>query len=235
MNIDPVEIRLLVLIATRRTGRPLHDEDLEQDATLKAVEAFRKQFEVRYPRAFLRKIVGDTVRDHWRRRRQTEELTSLDENIFAESPRFEERLDLERRIGLLRHGLAQLDPGKRITLDLFYVEEWSVSKIARVRKKSVSAVKMELLRARRTLAGIVRRLADKKSGLITPAANKATSGFRGMIPDHENRASTADNGATGRARTEDSPGYVREICSGSAGKGGPQSECGSVIQPDEGI
>ena len=70
MNIDPCEIRLLVRIATQRTGRPLHDEDLEQDATLKAVEAFRKQFDVRYPRAFLRKIVGDTVRDHWRRRRR---------------------------------------------------------------------------------------------------------------------------------------------------------------------
>ena len=209
MNIDPIEIRLLVLIATRRTGRPLHDEDLEQDATLKAVEAFRKQFEVRYPRAFLRKIVGDTVRDHWRRRRQTEELTELNENVLAESPRFEERLDLERRIRLLRHGLAQLDPGKRVTLELFYVEEWPVSKIARLQKKSLSAVKMELLRARRALAGIVRGLAGEKHVLATPAADKAASGFHGMIPDHENRASTADGGAVGRARTEDSPGDVR--------------------------
>ena len=221
MNIDPVEIRLLVLIATRRTGRPLHDEDLEQDATLKAVEAFRKQFEVRYPRAFLRKIVGDTVRDHWRRRRQTEELTTLDENIFAESPRFEERLDLERRIRLLRRGMAQLDPGKRITLDLFYVEEWPVSKIARAQKKSVSAVKMELLRARRALAGILRGLTDQKRVLTTPAANKAASGFRGIIPDHENRASTADDGAVGRARAQDPPGNVREICDCDAGKSGP--------------
>jgi RNA polymerase sigma-70 factor (ECF subfamily) len=163
MKIDPCEIRLLVRIATQRTGRPLHDEDLEQDVTLKAVEAFRKQFEVRHPRAFLRKIVCDTVRDHWRRRRRAE-LNVIDEMHFAESPCFEERLDMQRRLALLRAGLAQLDPGKRTTLDLFYVEERPVSEIARMQKKSVSAVKMELLRARRLLAGIVRELAEGKLG-----------------------------------------------------------------------
>lgn len=168
MNIDPVEIRLLVRIATKRTGWPVHDEDLEQDATLKAVEAFRKQFEVRYPHAFLRKIVGDTVRDHWRRRRPEEELHRIDEGIFAESPRFEERLDLQRRLDLLHRGLAQLDAAKRTTLDLFYVEELPVAEIAVLQKRSVSAVKMELLRARRLLATIVQRLGKKNSNTGQP-------------------------------------------------------------------
>jgi len=169
MNIDPCEIRMLVRIATQRTGRPLHDEDLEQDATLKALEAFRKQFEVRHPRAFLRKIVCDTVRDHWRRRRPAEGLNAIDETHFAESPRFEERLDMQRRLALLRAGMAQLDSRKRATLDLFYIEERPVSEIARLQKKSVSAVKMELLRARRLLAGILRDLgAGERGGNGTP-------------------------------------------------------------------
>jgi RNA polymerase sigma-70 factor (ECF subfamily) len=158
MNIDPCEIRRLVRIATQQTGRPLHDEDLEQDATLKAVQAVRKQFEVRFPRAFLRKIVGDTVRDHWRRRRCAADLNAIDERHLVDSPRFEERLDMQRRVTLLRRGLALLDDGKRTTLDLYYVEECPVSEIARLQKRSVSAVKMELLRARRLLAKIVRRL-----------------------------------------------------------------------------
>lgn len=159
MNIDPIEIRMLIRSETQRTGWPLHDEDLEQDATLKAVEAFRKQFEVRYPRAFLRKIVCDTVRDHWRRRRPSEDLDTIDERHLAESPRFEERLDMQRRVTLLRLGLDRLDAGKRTTLDLFYIEECPVSEIARRQKKSISAVKMELLRARRLLAKIVKGLA----------------------------------------------------------------------------
>jgi RNA polymerase sigma-70 factor (ECF subfamily) len=169
MDIDPFEIRLLVRIATRRTGRPIHDDDLVQDATLKAVEAFGKQFEVRHPRAFLRKIVCDTVRDHWRRRRPAEGLNTIDEMYFAESPRFEERLDLQRRVALLRAGLAQLDAGKRTTLHMFYVDELPVSEIARLQGKSVSAVKMEMLRARRLLAGILRDLAEGKgSSSSTP-------------------------------------------------------------------
>jgi len=162
MNIDPCEIRLLVRIATQRTGRPLHDEDLEQDATLRAVEAFRKQFEVRYPHAFLRKIVCDAVRDYWRRRRPPEDLYSLEEGRFAESPRLEEKLDMQRRIDRLRRGLARLDAGKRTTLDLYYVEELSIAEIAQFQKKSISAVKMELLRSRRLLAEFVRNAGEKK-------------------------------------------------------------------------
>jgi RNA polymerase sigma factor (sigma-70 family) len=150
MNIDPIEIRMLIRIATQRTGRPLHDEDLEQDATLKAMEAFRKQFEVRHPHAFLRKIVCDTVRDHWRRRRQSEDLNTIDEKQLAECPSFEEKLDLQRRVTLLRLGLDRLDAGKRTTLDLFYIEECPVSE-----------VKMELLRARRLLAKIVKGLGER--------------------------------------------------------------------------
>jgi RNA polymerase sigma-70 factor (ECF subfamily) len=166
MNIDPVEIRLLVRIATRRTGWPLHDEDLEQDATLKAVEAFRKQFQVRYPRAFLRKIVCDTVRDHWRRRRPEEHLNAVDETSLAERPCFEEKLDRQRRLELLQRGLARLDAGKRTTLDLFYVEECPVAEIARMQKRSVSAVKMELHRARRKLKEIVRELGKEGEGML---------------------------------------------------------------------
>ena len=71
---------------------------------------------------------------------------------------------MQRRVTLLRRGLAQLDAGKRTTLDLFYVEECPVAEIARLQKKSVSAVKMELLRARRLLAKIVRGLADRQGG-----------------------------------------------------------------------
>src|SRR5262245_43890070 len=102
MDIDPFEIRVLVRIATRKTGIPLHDEDLDQDATLKAVEAFRKQFEIRYPRAFLRKIVADAVRDHWRKRRVLEELDSVDESQLSYLPRLEDELDRRSQARLLR-------------------------------------------------------------------------------------------------------------------------------------
>jgi RNA polymerase sigma factor (sigma-70 family) len=165
MVIDLFEVRAIVRNETKRTGMPLHDEDLEQDATLKAVEAFRRECEVRYPRAFLRKIVGDAVRDHWRRRRVGEDLEAVDEARVAFAPRFEEALDKRRRMDLLRRGLAELDARRRGILNAFYVEELSVVELSERHGKSVSAIKMELLRARRQLAGIVRGLeeSDRKA------------------------------------------------------------------------
>src|SRR4029453_16261729 len=172
MNIDPTEIHLLVRIATQRTGRPVHDEDLNQDATLKAVEAFRKQFEVRYPHALLRKIVWDVVCDHWRRRRPAEDLAGIDEWRLAESPRFEEKLDAKRRLDLLHRALLQRDEKKRTTLNRFYMEERTVAEIAQLQNKTVSAVKMELLRARRLLTKIVSTLASEKR----PCGHSASDG-----------------------------------------------------------
>jgi len=162
MNIDPCEIRSIVRMETLRTGAPLHDEDLEQDAALKAFEAFRRQFKVRHPRAFLRKVVVDAVRDHWRKRRPPEDWSAVDESRLAVPPQFEERMDLQRRVDLLRRAMAELDAAKKDMLDLYYMEEWSVGDIARAQKLSVSAVKMQLLRARRMLAGIVREMAEGK-------------------------------------------------------------------------
>ena len=161
MVIDLFEVRAIVRSETKRTGGPLHDEDLEQDATLKAVEAFRRECEVRYPRAFLRKIVGDAVRDHWRRRRVGEDLDTVDEARVAVAPRFEEEMDGRRRVERLRRGLAELDSKRRATIEAFYDEECSVIEIAERQRRSVSAVKMELLRARRQLAKIVRGLEEE--------------------------------------------------------------------------
>ena len=158
MQIDPSVIRMIVRIETGRTGAPLHDEDLEQDAALKVFEAFRRVFDVRHPRAFLWKVVAGVVRDHWRRRRPVEDLNSVEEVLVSEPPRLEERLDQQRRIDLIRRALAELDTAKRLTLDLFYVEELSVADIAHWQQRSVSAVKMELMRARRLLADEVQRL-----------------------------------------------------------------------------
>jgi RNA polymerase sigma factor (sigma-70 family) len=163
MNIDPSEIRVLVRLATRRTGTPFHDEDLEQDATLKVMEAFRRQIHVRHPRAFLRKIVADAVRDYWRRRRTTEELDAVDDALLAHTPQLEDKLDRQRQETLLRQAVRKLDPQKQKILELYYNQECSVAHIARIQKRSVSAVKMELLRSRRLLATMVGDLARRRT------------------------------------------------------------------------
>ena len=162
MIFDPGEIRALIHLATKRTGTPVHDEDLEQEVALHALEAFRRLNNVTYPRALLMKIVEDAVRDHWRRRRTPEDLASIDERFVSQVPAFESNLDHQRRLELLRRALDRLPTAKRKMLELFYLSDHSILEIAALQGRSVSAVKMELARSRRSLARIFRLLGDKK-------------------------------------------------------------------------
>jgi RNA polymerase sigma factor (sigma-70 family) len=162
MIFDPLEIRSLVHAATKRTGTPVHDEDLEQDIALRAVEAFRRLNHVSHPRALLTKIVYDTVRDHWRRKRSWEELAETDERFVSDAPAFESALDRERRLELVRLALDRMPAAKRTLLELFYINDRSIAEIAALQRRSPSAVKMALVRSRRLLARIVRGLDDKK-------------------------------------------------------------------------
>lgn len=162
MKFSPVEIRTLIHAATRRTGTPVHDEDLEQDIAVQALEAFQRLESVRHPRALLMKIVRDAVRDRWRRRRFWEDLEEIDPRFVSQQPEFEVDLDGHRQIELLRRAMDRLSEPKRAVLDLFYLNEYSIPEIARIQHRSVSAVKMDLARSRQCLAAIVRALATKK-------------------------------------------------------------------------
>ena len=163
MNLNPVEIRALIHVATKYTGTPVHDEDLEQDVALHALEAVHRLRHVTHPRALLMKIVRDTVRDRWRRRRTSEDLETIDERFVAHMPEFESDLDRRQRVELLLRALSHLSQPRRTVLDMFYLRDHSISRIAEIQNRSISAVKMDLSRSRRLLARIVGRLARKKS------------------------------------------------------------------------
>jgi RNA polymerase sigma factor (sigma-70 family) len=163
MNLNPEEIRTLVHVVTKHTGSPVHDEDLEQDIAVHALEALQRLGHITHPRALLRKIVRDAVRDRWRRRRLSEDLDTVDQRFLSHQPEFESDLDWRRRVELLRRALSKLSEPKRAVLELFYMRDYSIPQIAKIQNRSISAVKMELARSRRCLAGIVRTLANKKS------------------------------------------------------------------------
>jgi RNA polymerase sigma-70 factor (ECF subfamily) len=164
MNLNPSDIRRLICAITKRTGLPLQDEDLEQEAALKAIEAFRRLERVEHPRALLTKIVHDTVRDHWRRRRRlVEDLASVDERFVSHLPAFETDLDLRRRIALLHRALEKISASNRKVLDLFDTRDLTITEIAQLQNRTRSAVKMELLRSRQSLARIIKSLSKKRT------------------------------------------------------------------------
>jgi RNA polymerase sigma factor CnrH len=163
MIFNPSDIRTFIHVATKRTGTPVHDEDLEQEVALRALEAFQRLNKVTHPRALLMKIVRDTVRDHWRRKRSSEDLAGIDEKFIAHVPAFESNLDQQRRVELLRRALSQLPAAKRTLLELFYINDHSIPQIAALQDRSVSAVKMELARSRRSLSRIIHSMLNQRN------------------------------------------------------------------------
>ena len=155
MNVNPAEVRQLVRFAMLRTGSVFWDEDLTQEVCMRAIDAFRRAGEVHYPRAFLMKIVLDTVRDHWRRRRPTEDIDALDERLMCCTPEFEKDIDRARKLKLLRLSLKRLEPTKRRIIESFYLDGLSVREIAERERRGISAVKMDLVRGRARLAELM--------------------------------------------------------------------------------
>ena len=155
MILNPAEVRQLIRFATMRTGTAFYDEDLAQEVCIRALEAFRRAGYVQYPRAFLVKIVHDTVHDYWRRRRPAESVDRLDEESVSFTPSFEREIDRARQKDRLRASLHRLEPARRRVIELFYVNGMSVREIAAVEKRTPSAVKMDLLRGRRRLAQLM--------------------------------------------------------------------------------
>ena len=164
---DAADVRELVRQALARTGQPIFDEDLLQEAHLRALDAFQRAQHVEFPRAFLTKVVCDTVCDHWRRahsaRTRSSDLDDIDARFIRVQPSFEEDLDRKRRGRVLRQAMLRLTPAQQRLLRLHYEEGLTLVHIARLQRATVSAVKMQLLRTRRHLVQIVRTISVKKS------------------------------------------------------------------------
>ena len=123
-------------------------EDLAQEALLRGIKAFQRT-PVAHPSAFFVKIVRDTVCDHWRRNRVVLlPLEAIDPRKHSHVLQIEERLDLDKRIEQLRKALRRLSPHERQLIHLFYGEGFSLAQLSAMSGKSLSAMKMTLLRAR---------------------------------------------------------------------------------------
>ncbi len=159
-----------ILDQIERAVRSVHgqrDPDLEQEAYLRTLKAFRRARSVQHPKALIWKIVGDTVADHWRcrRRERWEEVERTPERFLAEDPMIEADLDRARRREQIERAILRLGCDTRGPFYLFYLEGYSIRTLARIYEKSPSAIKMALHRGRRNLAHMFTVDATKESSL----------------------------------------------------------------------
>jgi RNA polymerase sigma-70 factor (ECF subfamily) len=167
---DPGERTADALAEVGRAVRAIHgtrDPDLEQEACLRTLEAFRKCHNIDRPDALMWKVVRDTVIDWWRRRNRerADVLDEIPEPLLAQHLHVEESIDRKRRLQVAHDAIFGLGCAIRGPVYLFYVEGYTIPDIARVYGKSPSAVKMALHRGRRQLARMCRRSATRSPHL----------------------------------------------------------------------
>jgi RNA polymerase sigma factor (sigma-70 family) len=160
--LDRPYIRAIIRYVTMCTGFPVLDEDLEQDAVLRVLRALRRVAHINHPKAFVEKIVGDTVKDFWRRKRRLENANLIRSEILSNQQSFEDRLDRARRYEELHRCLDRLPSKVRRALELYYLQDCPVREVATALAVSHSAVKMTLLRGRQEL----RRMMKEETHLI---------------------------------------------------------------------
>lgn len=132
------------------------DPDLEQEAFIRTLRAFRREPAIEFPEALMWKVVRNTVADHWRQalRNRVEDIDTVAEHHFARQPDVDERIDRERNASRVRDALYALGCDTRGPMYLFYVEGYPIRKIAELYGKSVPAIKMALCRGRRQVTRI---------------------------------------------------------------------------------
>jgi RNA polymerase sigma-70 factor (ECF subfamily) len=165
------------------------DPDLEQEVFIRTLTAFRRTSSIAYPEALMWKVVRNTVADHWRRklRTRTEAIDQVAERRLARQPNLDEQIDRQRKLDRLHDALFALGYDTRGPMYLFYVEGYSIAKIARLSAKTVSAVKTAIWRGRQRLLESLRsegfgpgpglsRVNGKDDKQVAVQANSARAG-----------------------------------------------------------
>lgn len=147
--LTPEFARSAVRRAALRTGSPVIEDDLAQEALLRWLKAFRRTVTINNPSAFFSKIVRDTVRDHWRRKYATLRFCeTIDENLHEKGFDPGDIVDRSRQLQRIYDAFRLLSAGDRELMELFYLEGFSLNELSAKLNKSRPALKMALLRAR---------------------------------------------------------------------------------------
>jgi RNA polymerase sigma-70 factor (ECF subfamily) len=159
---EPAAVQTLVTLYSddvyrfvyNQVGGSVQDaEDIVQEtfvAALKAIPHFRGQSKVR---TWLYSIAAHKVADHHRRRARQPRLDfqEITENVLADTPLPEQRLEYAEIRQAVRQALAQLPPHYRTALVLKYIELAPVQEIAKIMARSEKSIESILVRARRLL------------------------------------------------------------------------------------
>lgn len=139
-------------------------EDLTSETFLKGWEAFNKpQFsnpgsQIENPQAFLYKIAKNLVIDHYRQKSRFKIISTENAEFFPASENLEERIDVGMDMLRVRTALSQLKDDYQEVVIWHYLNELSISEIAKISEKSENTVRVALSRALEKLREEIEKL-----------------------------------------------------------------------------
>ena len=139
-----------------RTGSTEDAEEIVSETFMRFWDRVRAgEKEVRYLQAFLYRIAGNLIVDHYRRRaHEALPMTEGLEATLASGERLEEDTDAALSGADLRRALDRLRPEARDLLTMRYIDELSIAEIAELLDKKANAVYVALHRAIKELQKI---------------------------------------------------------------------------------
>ena len=131
----------------RVSGRRDVADDLLQESYCCFLAAELPEMDAAESRSYLFRIATNLLHDRWRRREVSDTVTAIAQS-HEDDP--EMRTDVRRALG-------QLKPRERQLLWLAHVEGFDHREIARLMGLKVASIRVLLFRARRELAGVLRK------------------------------------------------------------------------------
>lgn len=132
----------------RMLGSAIDGEDVAQEASLKALEAFRRQPDINNLEAWVFRIARNTALDFLRRRNR-EQLVPVDDEADFADPYMDTERGLKAAESLRQ--FMRLPPSPRASVILMDVIGYSLEEVADILETTVPAVKASLHRGRERL------------------------------------------------------------------------------------
>lgn len=127
-------------------------EDLCSETFLRGWETFREdQNKIENPQAFLYQVARNLVIDHYREKGRTQIVSADYVPIADPRANFEEKSFLNSDLARIKVVLADLKGDYQEVIIWHYIDDLSISEIAKMENKSEGAVRVMLHRALKTL------------------------------------------------------------------------------------
>lgn len=132
-------------------------QDLCSETFLRGWESYKNNHNIENPSAFLYQIARNLVTDYYREKGRTNFVSPEVMPIIDPNPGVEEKMALSSDIDNIKTALVSLGGEYQDVIIYRYLDELSISEIAKIMEKSEGAVRVVLHRALKSLRTIINK------------------------------------------------------------------------------